>query len=145
MGNLITNYPEVCMDLVDTEAPDRRRFARTSDGKIDFDAYEGLRATTDFGPLVIEVQIIGARQRYGHLDLLCTPIAGLGERWIERKNLVINDDPADAPAESYQDATVADSTPIDDVVAVQDDDVLSRDAEGPLAAVRALLSTSHVK
>lgn len=133
------------MDLVDTEAPDRRRFARTSDGRIDFDAYEGLRATTDFGPLVIEVQIIGARQRYGHLDLLCTPIAGLGERWIERKNLTINDDPADAPAELSQDATVADSTPTDDVIA-QQDDILPREAEtGPLAAMRALLSTSHVK
>jgi hypothetical protein len=133
------------MDLVDTEVPDRSRFARTSDGKIDFDAYEGLRATTDFGPLVIEVQIIGARQRYGHLDLLCTPLAGRGERWIERKNLTINDDPADAPAESFQGVTVVDSTTTEDAVTSQDDEILTRDAEGPLAAVRALLSTSHVK
>jgi len=156
MGNLITDYLEESMDLVDTEVPDRSRFARTSDGKIDFDAYEGLRATTEYGPLIIEVQIIGARQRYGHLDLLVTPIAGNGERWIERKNLVIIDDPANAfvfntgpEDELSQSVTVVDTFATDDeaFVPTEMDNPLAPegDSEETLAAVRALLASTHVK
>ena len=157
MGNLITDYLEESMDLVDTEVPDRSRFARTSDGKIDFDAYEGLRATTEYGPLVIEVQIIGARQRYGHLDLLVTPVAGNGERWIERKNLAIIDDPANeyvlstsVEDESSQSVTVVDTLTTNDDTFTQSEvedllPPLEGDSEETLAAVRALLASTHVK
>ena len=82
------------MKLVDTETPNRDRFARTPDGKIDFDAYRGLTATYRTGELDFEVTIIESRQRFGHLDLLITPQAGSGQRWTEFKNLSIHDDPA---------------------------------------------------
>ena len=82
------------MKLVDTETPNRERFARTSDGKIDFDAYRGCDATYRTGELDFEVTIIESRQRFGHLDLLITPKAGSGQRWTEFKNLSIHNDPA---------------------------------------------------
>ena len=82
------------MQLVDTETPDSSRFARTPDGKIDFDAYRGLTATYRTGALDFEVTIIESRQRFGHLDLLITPHAGSGQRWTEFKNLSIHQDPA---------------------------------------------------
>ncbi len=82
------------MTLVDTETPNPDRFARTADGKIDFDAYRGLTATYRTQGLEFEVEIIDSRQRFGHLDLLIVPARGTGERWTEFKNLVIYDDPA---------------------------------------------------
>ena len=82
------------MTLVDTQTPNPDRFARTADGKIDFDAYRGLTATYRTGALDFEVEIIDSRQRFGHLDLLIVPIMGAGERWTEFKNLGIHDDPA---------------------------------------------------
>ena len=90
------NYPEGggLMRLVDTETPNRGRFARTPDGKIDFVAYRGLTATYRTGELDFEVTIIESRQRFGHLDLLITPQAGSGQRWTEFKNLSIHQDPA---------------------------------------------------
>ena len=82
------------MKLVDTETPNRDRFARTSDGKIDFDAYRGCDATYRTGELDFEVTIHDSRQRFGHLDLLIVPMAGSGQRWTEFKNLDIHNDPA---------------------------------------------------
>lgn len=82
------------MKLVDTETPNPDRFARTPDGKIDFDAYRGCSASYRSGELDFEVTIIESRQRFGHLDLLITPKAGSGQRWTEFKNLSIHNDPA---------------------------------------------------
>ena len=82
------------MKLVDTPTPDPDRFARTPNGKIDFEAYKGLQATYRTGELDFEVTVLDSRQRFGHLDLLITPEYGAGERWTEFKNLVIHDDPA---------------------------------------------------
>jgi hypothetical protein len=86
------------MKLVDTETPNPDRFARTADGKIDFDAYKGLYATYNTGELDFLVTILDSRQRFGHLDLLITPRHGAGERWTEFKNLVIHNDPAQMAA-----------------------------------------------
>jgi hypothetical protein len=86
------------MQLVDTETPNPDRFARTADGKIDFDAYKGLNATYRTGELDFEVTILDSRQRFGHLDLLITPAHGAGERWTEFKNLTIHNDPAQMAA-----------------------------------------------
>ena len=82
------------MKLVDTETPNPDRFARTADGKIDFEAYVGLDAFYHVDGLAFQMRIVGSRQRFGHLDLMVTPIAGSGERWVELKNLMIPNDPA---------------------------------------------------
>ena len=86
------------MKLVDTETPNPDRFARTADGKIDFEAYKGLNATYRTGELDFLVTILDSRQRFGHLDLLISPRHGAGERWTEFKNLVIHNDPAQLAA-----------------------------------------------
>lgn len=81
-------------NLIDTETPNPSRFARTSDGKIDFDAYVGLDAIYHVDDLQFNMIVKESRQRFGHLDLLVTPVTGGGERWVELKNLELPNDPA---------------------------------------------------
>jgi hypothetical protein len=69
-------------------------YARTPAGTIDYEAYEGLDAKIIVNKLEINVKIIKARKRFGHLDLLVIPTSGTGEVWVERKNIKINNDPA---------------------------------------------------
>lgn len=82
------------MNLIDTQKPDRDKYARTADGKINYGAYVGLDAEITENGLTIETRIVGARARYGHLDLEVTPISGCGTRWVEYKNVSLLDDPA---------------------------------------------------
>jgi hypothetical protein len=80
------------------------KYARTPDGKIDYKAYCGLTGSIKANGLTINVRIVDARRRYGHLDLQVTPIDGAGTVWVERKNIVINEDPANSvtPLKSTQ-------------------------------------------
>ena len=80
------------MNIVHTPSVDKSEYKRTADNKIDLNAYIGLNATITENGLTIETKIIGARTRYGHLDLNVTPQAGEGTRWVEYKNLKIADD-----------------------------------------------------
>jgi len=92
------------MDIVDTPSPKGTLVARKPDGKVDLDAYVGAGADFMVGDLTIRTTIQRARTRFGHLDLLVTPVSGDGARWVERKNLVIANDPATpaiAPSESF--------------------------------------------
>lgn len=98
------------MKLVDTETPNPNRFARTPDGAIDFDAYRGLRGSYCVESLDVEILVLEARQRFGHLDLLITPIAGNGERWTEFKNIALHDDPAIKAPVLAESPVVADAT-----------------------------------
>jgi hypothetical protein len=82
------------MALVDTPKPDKSRYALTPDGKIDYEAYKGLDGTIEENGLTIDVFVVNSRRRYGHLDLLVVPKSGSGERWTERKNIVLHSDPA---------------------------------------------------
>jgi hypothetical protein len=80
------------------------KYARTPDGKIDYKAYCGLTGSIKANGLTVNVRIVDARRRYGHLDLQVTPIDGADTVWVERKNIVINDDPANSvtPLKSTQ-------------------------------------------
>lgn len=69
-------------------------YAKTKDGKIDLDAYKEKTGVIVENNLSINVKIVDARRRYGHLDLKVTPLDGSGYVWVERKNITINDDPA---------------------------------------------------
>lgn len=71
------------------------KVARDEHGAPNFDAYIGLTGTTEVGGLNVFVRVVGARARYGHLDLRVVPIRGWGERWVERKNVVLINDPAE--------------------------------------------------
>jgi len=80
------------------------KYARTPDGKIDYKAYCGLTGSIKANGLTVNVRIVDARRRYGHLDLQVTPIDGADTVWVERKNIVINEDPANSvtPLKSTQ-------------------------------------------
>ena len=69
-------------------------YARTESGHVDTNAYIGLDGSITANSLSVDVKIISARIRYGHLDLRVTPIAGAGDVWVERKNITIPSDPA---------------------------------------------------
>ena len=77
------------MNPVHTASVDNTEYKRTSKGKIDYEAYIGLNGTIDENGLTVNVEIVGARSRYGHLDLNVTPKSGEGTRWVEYKNLEI--------------------------------------------------------
>jgi hypothetical protein len=72
------------------------KYARTPDGKIDYKAYCGLTGSIKANGLTVNVRIVDARRRYGHLDLQVTPMDGADTVWVERKNIIINDDPANS-------------------------------------------------
>ncbi|NQW60606.1 hypothetical protein HQ459_07455 [bacterium] len=70
-------------------------YARTKDGKINLAAYKNKKGQIKENNLTINVKILESRVRYGHLDLKVTPLNGEGEVWVERKNILIESDPAD--------------------------------------------------
>jgi len=80
------------------------KYARTPDGKIDYKAYCGLTGSIKANGLTVNVRIVDARRRYGHLDLQVTPMDGADTVWVERKNITIKDDPANSvtPLKSTQ-------------------------------------------
>jgi hypothetical protein len=82
------------MNIVETTSKPISVIMRKEDGKVDTNAYLNLAGTISQDGLTIEVKTIGARTRYGHLDLEVVPVAGNGRRWVERKNIVLHDDPA---------------------------------------------------
>jgi hypothetical protein len=85
------------MNIVSTQkAESNFTYARLETGKIDLGAYKGLEVffSVPDTDLVVKAFVKDARVRYGHLDLLITPINGSGEKWVERKNVVIKNDPA---------------------------------------------------
>jgi hypothetical protein len=86
------------MALVDTPKPDKSKYALAPDGKIDYEVYKGLTGTIEESGLFVNVRIIDTRNRYGHLDFLCVPVAGHGERWAEFKNVLLHADPVAGPA-----------------------------------------------
>jgi hypothetical protein len=81
------------MNIVETKAMPISVIMRTEDGKVDTNAYINLEGTITQDGLTVEVKTIGARTRYGHLDLEVVPVAGHGRRWVERKNIVLHNDP----------------------------------------------------
>ena len=69
--------------------------ARDSSGKVDYSAYHNCRGFITENGLEFPVKISSARYRYGHLDLLVTPEGGAGERWVQRTNIRLENDPAE--------------------------------------------------
>lgn len=119
-----TLLPGTNIMLVDTQPNAGTQFARTTDGKINFDAYAGLTGTVTWNNMTIDIAVVDARQRYGHLDLQITPISGHGFIWLERKNVHLFDDPGLEPPKPaplieilleeppLKDSTVVDSPPV---------------------------------
>lgn len=100
------------MNLVDTHKPDPSKYARTPEGKIDFQAYKGLSGAVTENGMNFDVRVVDARTRFGHLDLLCVPVSGSGQRWVEYKNITLRHDPATASAGLYLSNPYRVETPI---------------------------------
>ena len=115
-------------NLIDTETPNPSRFARTADGKIDFDAYIGLDAIYHVDDLQFNMTVKSSRQRFGHLDLLVTPLEGAGERWVELKNLELPNDPAKSVVAV---APVVEVAPAVEAVVLPEQHVVAEPVEHP--------------
>lgn len=50
---------------------------------VDLSVYNNRRGFINVNTLSVGVEIKQARVRYGHIDLLVTPITGTGEKWME--------------------------------------------------------------
>ena len=124
--------------LVDTQPNDGTKFARTMDGKINFDAYRGLTGTVSWADMVIDIAIVDARQRYGHLDLQVTPISGHGLLWLERKNVHLFDDPGlEPPKPAPLIEILLEDPPLKDSTVVETPPVSTADA-GLISLIRAV-------
>lgn len=86
-------------------------YARTERGTIDYEAYKGLNAQIAINKLTVNVKIVDARRRFGHLDLLVVPVSGSGEVWVERKNIEIFNDPATTRPVSVSEVVKNDAKP----------------------------------
>jgi hypothetical protein len=68
-------------DTATVEAPSAIEAARMNVGRTGMlDIEKGLQ---------MEVRILGVKSRYGHTDMLVTPVAGNGEAWVEATRVVI--------------------------------------------------------
>lgn len=50
----------------------------------DLDSFVNRTGNFDTDGLSFGIRVVKARLRFGHLDLLVTPIFGHGERWVEQ-------------------------------------------------------------
>ena len=124
--------------LVDTKPSHGTKFARTMDGKINFDAYAGLTGTVTWADMTIDIAVVDARQRYGHLDLQVTPISGSGFIWLERKNVHLFEDPGlEPPQPAPLIEVLLEDPPLKDSTVVETPPVSTGDA-GFMSLIRAV-------
>lgn len=58
----------------------KRPAPRVSDEIVN--QYHGQVASVDLNGLTVDVQVRDVRFRYGHIDVLVTPLSGSGDKWI---------------------------------------------------------------
>ena len=54
---------------------------------IDLNNYRNQTGTVTIDGLTVTVTVKDARIRFGHLDLLITPVNGAGEKWMEARRI----------------------------------------------------------
>jgi len=57
----------------------------------DLTALVGRKGQIELNSLTVEVGVLNARHRYGHVDLLISPEAGFGEQWVEARRVRLAD------------------------------------------------------
>lgn len=56
---------------------------------INLSEYRDRKGTISMDGLEVGVNVTDARVRFGHLDLLVTPVAGNGHKWIESRRVTL--------------------------------------------------------
>ena len=64
-------------------------YSKKLDNMPDLDTFPGRNGIMTVDDLSVEVKITDARLRFGHLDLLITPVAGDGEQWVEEARVAM--------------------------------------------------------
>ncbi len=64
-------------------------YSKETTTKPDLDSYRDKTGMIAVDDLLVEVKITDARLRFGHLDLLVTPVSGSGERWVEQHRISV--------------------------------------------------------
>lgn len=54
---------------------------------IDLNTYRNQTGTVTLDGLTVSVEVKDARIRFGHLDLLITPVGGAGQKWMEARRI----------------------------------------------------------
>jgi len=57
----------------------------------DLTGFIGRKGQIELNSLTVEVGVLNARHRYGHVDLLISPNAGSGEQWVEARRVKLAD------------------------------------------------------
>lgn len=57
---------------------------------IDLTEYHNRTGSITLDGLTVGITVTDARVRFGHLDLLVTPTAGSGQKWIESRRITLN-------------------------------------------------------
>lgn len=60
--------------------------------------YVGQTGRFTVNGLTIQIKVQDARVRFGHVDLLLTPVAGNGSRWVESTRVALDPEVLAAPA-----------------------------------------------
>lgn len=66
-----------------------KTYNKTDVEKADPKSLIGSLGLVTCDDLEVEVRVENARVRFGHIDLLVTPISGTGEQWIEKHRIKI--------------------------------------------------------
>ena len=81
-------YTEETMNTNQTENPSS--LTTLTDGEVK-NLYPGRTGVLEVEGLTINVKIVNARKRFGHLDFLITPTGGFGERWIQSNRIRVTE------------------------------------------------------
>lgn len=73
----------------------------TAKDKPDLDQYKDRVGQITIESLTVDVQIKDARLRFGHIDLLVTPVLGGGSQWVEQHRVEIEDKDQPKPAPTF--------------------------------------------
>lgn len=56
----------------------------------DLQAYVGQTGRLALDGLTVQIKVTDARVRFGHVDLLLTPVAGDGTRWVQSDRVTLD-------------------------------------------------------
>jgi hypothetical protein len=61
---------------------------------LELDAYKGKKGTIKVNKMNVGVDILDARVRFGHIDLLIRPLTGSGSQWTEHHKVTLAETPS---------------------------------------------------